>query len=76
MPNAVYDCFPDDWKFKRASNQYYLGDVINIEASVSQYNHMPLRVFVVYCVATLEPDVNAEPQYAFIQNLGQVKSLA
>ncbi|XP_076001047.1 zona pellucida sperm-binding protein 3-like [Genypterus blacodes] len=60
----------DDWKFKRASNQYFLGDVINIEASVSQYNHMPIRLFVDYCVATLEPDMNAEPKYVFIQNLG------
>ncbi|XP_029931287.1 zona pellucida sperm-binding protein 3-like [Myripristis murdjan] len=60
----------DDWHSERPSNQYFLGNVINIEATVLQYNHMSLRVFVDYCVATLEPDMNTEPRYAFIQNLG------
>ncbi|XP_071783009.1 zona pellucida sperm-binding protein 3-like [Centroberyx gerrardi] len=60
----------DDWHSERPSNQYFLGNIINIEAAIMQYNHMPLRVFVDHCVATLEPDMNAEPRYSFIQNLG------
>ncbi|XP_073706277.1 zona pellucida sperm-binding protein 3-like [Garra rufa] len=60
----------DDWRFERPSNQYFLGDFINIEASVRSYNHLPLRVFVDRCVATSVPDTNALLRYAFIENNG------
>ncbi|WP_161550420.1 zona pellucida domain-containing protein, partial [Pseudomonas sp. Q1] len=56
----------DDWSFQRPSNIYYLGDTINIEASVKVYNHVPLRVFVDRCVATQVPDVTSVPRYSFI----------
>ncbi|XP_051951398.1 zona pellucida sperm-binding protein 3-like [Xyrauchen texanus] len=59
-----------DWMFERPSNQYFLGQFINIEASVKQYNHVPLRVFVDDCVATTVPDVNSIPRYSFIENHG------
>ncbi|XP_016380316.1 zona pellucida sperm-binding protein 3-like [Sinocyclocheilus rhinocerous] len=60
----------DDWSYQRPSNLYFLGDVINIEASVKVYNHVPLRVFVDSCVATQVPDVNALLRYSFIENHG------
>ncbi|XP_016430360.1 zona pellucida sperm-binding protein 3-like isoform X2 [Sinocyclocheilus rhinocerous] len=60
----------DDWSYQRPSNLYFLGDVINIEASVKVYNHVPLRVFVDRCVATQVPDVNALLRYSFIENHG------
>uniref|UniRef100_A0A9J7YPT2 Zona pellucida sperm-binding protein 3 n=2 Tax=Cyprinus carpio TaxID=7962 RepID=A0A9J7YPT2_CYPCA len=60
----------DDWSYQRPSNVYYLGDIINIEASVKVYNHVPLRVFVDSCVATQVPDVNSVPRYSFIENHG------
>uniref|UniRef100_A0A671M838 Zona pellucida sperm-binding protein 3 n=1 Tax=Sinocyclocheilus anshuiensis TaxID=1608454 RepID=A0A671M838_9TELE len=60
----------DDWSYQRPSNLYFLGDVINIEASGKVYNHVPLRVFVDRCVATQVPDVNAVPRYSFIENHG------
>ncbi|XP_030649795.1 zona pellucida sperm-binding protein 3-like [Chanos chanos] len=60
----------DDWQFERPSNQYFLGDLIHIQASVMQYMHVPLRVFVDSCVATTAPDVNSIPSYAFIENHG------
>ncbi|XP_066529887.1 zona pellucida sperm-binding protein 3-like [Hoplias malabaricus] len=60
----------DDWQFERPSNQYYLGDIINIEASVMQYNHVPLRIFVDSCVATDVPEMNASPRYSLIENYG------
>ncbi|XP_016112492.1 zona pellucida sperm-binding protein 3-like isoform X1 [Sinocyclocheilus grahami] len=60
----------DDWIFERPANQYYLGDFINIEASVRSYNHVPLRVFVDRCVATSVPDTSAIPRYSFIENHG------
>ncbi|XP_073688669.1 zona pellucida sperm-binding protein 3-like [Garra rufa] len=60
----------DDWRFERPSNQYFLGDIINFEASVRSYNHVPLRVFVDGCVATVVPDASAVPRYSFIENNG------
>uniref|UniRef100_A0A8C9TF28 Zona pellucida sperm-binding protein 3 n=1 Tax=Scleropages formosus TaxID=113540 RepID=A0A8C9TF28_SCLFO len=60
----------DNWELERASNIYFLGDVLNIEASVVVANHQPLRVFVDSCVATLEPDVTSVPRYAFVGNYG------
>ncbi|KTF91041.1 hypothetical protein cypCar_00038969 [Cyprinus carpio] len=60
----------DDWSYQRPSNVYFLGDIINIEASVNGYEHVPLRVFVDGCVATQVPDVNALPRYSFIENHG------
>nr|XP_015195402.1 PREDICTED: zona pellucida sperm-binding protein 3-like [Lepisosteus oculatus] len=60
----------DDWSSKRSSNVFYLGDVLNIEASVTQANHQPLRLFVDSCVATLVPDQTSTPSYFFIENYG------
>ncbi|XP_058605213.1 zona pellucida sperm-binding protein 3-like [Onychostoma macrolepis] len=60
----------DDWSYERPSTLYFLGDIINIEASVKVYNHVPLRVFVDHCVATQVPDVTALPRYTFIENNG------
>ncbi|XP_042267776.1 zona pellucida sperm-binding protein 3-like [Thunnus maccoyii] len=60
----------DDWLYQRPSYQYFLGDIINIEATVKQYFHVPLRVYVDNCVATLAPDMNSSPRYAFIENHG------
>ncbi|KAK0151955.1 Zona pellucida sperm-binding protein 3 [Merluccius polli] len=60
----------DDWLFDRPSYQYFLGSMINIEAIVKQYFHVPLRVYVESCTATLEPDLNSNPKYNFIENYG------
>ncbi|XP_061078079.1 proline-rich protein 36-like isoform X6 [Conger conger] len=60
----------DNWRLERASNVFFLGDLINIEAAVVLANHVPLCVFVDTCVATLVPDMNAVPRYAFIENKG------
>ncbi|RXN16812.1 zona pellucida sperm-binding 3-like isoform X1 [Labeo rohita] len=60
----------DEWMFERPSNVFFLGDVLNIQASVKQYNHVPLRIFVDNCVATAGPDVSSAPMYSFIENHG------
>ncbi|KAJ8407588.1 hypothetical protein AAFF_G00274450 [Aldrovandia affinis] len=60
----------DDWMQERVSNMFFLGDIMNIEASVVQANHVLLRVFVDTCVATLDPNMDAVPRYAFIENQG------
>ncbi|CAM4665442.1 unnamed protein product [Leuciscus chuanchicus] len=64
------EALADDWSYQRPSYTYFLGGVINIEASVKQYNHVPLRVFVDRCVATQVPDVNSLPRFSFIENHG------
>ncbi|CAL8358635.1 unnamed protein product [Lota lota] len=58
----------DDWMYDRPSYQYFLGDMINIEATVKQFMHVPLRVYVDSCIATLQP--NSRPEYKFIENFG------
>ncbi|KAI7799577.1 egg envelope protein [Triplophysa rosa] len=60
----------DDWMFERPANQYFLGQFMNLEASVKQYNHVPLLIFIDECVATAVPDVNTVPRYSFIENYG------
>ncbi|XP_071386785.1 zona pellucida sperm-binding protein 3-like [Centroberyx affinis] len=59
-----------DWLYERSSNVFYLGQPINIEASVRVGHHMGLRVFVSSCVATLSPDRDTVPRYIFIENNG------
>ncbi|KAK0139310.1 Zona pellucida sperm-binding protein 3 [Merluccius polli] len=60
----------DDWRFERPSKQYFMGEQFNIEASVSQFYHTPLRVFVDGCVATLIPNTDTVPRYSFLDNYG------
>lgn len=60
----------DDWLHERPSSQYFLGDIINIEATVKQYFHVPLRVYVDNCVASVSPDTSSGPKYYFIENHG------
>ncbi|XP_043941821.1 zona pellucida sperm-binding protein 3-like [Protopterus annectens] len=60
----------DDWSTPRASREFYLGDVLHIEASVSTDNHVPLRLFIDSCVATLQEDESSNPKYSIIDNYG------
>ncbi|KAJ8342387.1 hypothetical protein SKAU_G00323150 [Synaphobranchus kaupii] len=64
----------DDWQLERTSNVFFLGDIINIEASVIQANHVSLRVFMDTCVATLEPNMDSMPSYDFIYDQGWVSA--
>lgn len=45
--------FAENWFGDRSLNQYFLGDMIYVEAAVSQHAHVPLRVYVDSCEATL-----------------------
>ncbi|XP_070684733.1 zona pellucida sperm-binding protein 3-like [Pempheris klunzingeri] len=60
----------DDWESERTSSAYSLTDVVNMQASVVQSAHTPLRVLVDSCVATTTPDSTSEPGHAFIKNHG------
>lgn len=59
-----------DWRSERASSVYFLGDIINIEASVCLGHHVNLRVYFESCVATVIPDIKSGPRYTFIENHG------
>ncbi|NXG56395.1 ZP3 protein, partial [Hemiprocne comata] len=60
----------DDWSAERVSTVFQLGEVLHLQAGVSTENHVPLRLFVDNCVATLTPDRSSSPQYAFIDFSG------
>ncbi|XP_073346498.1 zona pellucida sperm-binding protein 3-like isoform X2 [Pagrus major] len=60
----------DDWKSERTSSKYTLRDMVNMQASVIQHMHPPLRVLVDSCIASTRPDSTSEPAYAFIKNHG------
>ncbi|XP_072235655.1 zona pellucida sperm-binding protein 3-like [Leuresthes tenuis] len=60
----------EDWQSQRPSNVYSLSDVIHMEASVLQGHHVPLRVFVDSCMATVNPDPSSQPRYPLIRNYG------
>lgn len=64
----LYGFCADDWLYERSSNVFHLGEPISIEASVRVGHHMPLRVFVSSCVATLESDMHSVPRYVFVEN--------
>ncbi|XP_029289369.1 zona pellucida sperm-binding protein 3-like [Cottoperca gobio] len=60
----------DDWSYERPSYVYFLGDIINIQAVVRQFFHVPLRIYVDSCFASLTPDHTSTPRYDFIENNG------
>ncbi|XP_009978213.1 PREDICTED: zona pellucida sperm-binding protein 3-like [Tauraco erythrolophus] len=60
----------DDWSDERVSNGFQLGESLHLQADVASGNHVPLRLFVDDCVATLRPDRNSSPQYALIDLSG------
>ncbi|XP_072420930.1 zona pellucida sperm-binding protein 3-like [Chiloscyllium punctatum] len=55
---------------ERTSTVYSLGDLIHIEASVSMSNHVPLKLYIDRCVATLSPDKDSTPRYSIIDYNG------
>ncbi|XP_072420372.1 zona pellucida sperm-binding protein 3-like [Chiloscyllium punctatum] len=59
-----------DWLTERPSTVYSLGDLIHIEASVSMANHMPLKLYIDRCVATLSPDKDPTARYRIIDYNG------
>ncbi|NXL77954.1 ZP3 protein, partial [Leptocoma aspasia] len=55
-----------DWSSERDFSAFRLGDVLNIQAEVGAHSHVPLRLFVDSCVATMGPGAGNEPRYAII----------
>ncbi|XP_048020804.1 zona pellucida sperm-binding protein 3b [Megalobrama amblycephala] len=61
----------DDWQYERGSNVYFLGDAIHLQASVTLANHLPLVLYIDWCVAT--PTSNMETsdvKYSFVDYRG------
>ncbi|XP_054024770.1 zona pellucida sperm-binding protein 3-like [Dryobates pubescens] len=56
----------DDWSSERLSPAFQLGESLHLQADVAAGSHVPLRLFVDDCVATLRPDRSSSPRYAFI----------
>ncbi|MGH0150686.1 UNVERIFIED_CONTAM: hypothetical protein FKN15_025670 [Acipenser sinensis] len=64
----LQDC--DNWRGPRVSNVIYLGDILHVEASVAVDNHVPLRLYVDSCIATLSDNKDSKPRYAIVDKLG------
>lgn len=64
--------FLDDWRTKRSSYVYHLGEVMNIQASFLMAEHPPFRLLMDSCMVTLEPNAASVPRYVFVQNHGSV----
>ncbi|XP_075868510.1 zona pellucida sperm-binding protein 3-like [Nelusetta ayraudi] len=60
----------EDWQSPRPSSTYFLSEVIQVEAAVLGGSHIPLRVFVDSCVATVSMHPESTPRYPFITNHG------
>ncbi|CAM9136407.1 unnamed protein product [Lampetra planeri] len=60
----------DDWRSPRPSGAITLSDVLHMEASVVRGHHVPLRVYVDTCVASVNPDPSSHPPVRFITNHG------
>ncbi|XP_053319890.1 zona pellucida sperm-binding protein 3-like [Spea bombifrons] len=60
----------DIWSAPRTSTVFKLGEVFHIQASVAVGNHVPMRIFVDSCVATLSPDGSSGPRYDIIGYYG------
>ncbi|XP_036592339.1 zona pellucida sperm-binding protein 3-like [Trichosurus vulpecula] len=56
----------DDWSTERTSSAFQLGDLIHIQADVYTGYHVPLRLFVDSCTATLTPDPASVPYHVVI----------
>lgn len=70
--NTLFFCLSDDWQSPRPSAQFLLGDMMKFEVSLKRFHHIPLRVTVDRCVATMLPSVDTVPRYYFLGNSGSV----
>ncbi|KAM6450874.1 zona pellucida sperm-binding protein 3-like isoform 1-T1 [Liasis olivaceus] len=55
-----------DWQAERVSAQYLLGDDLHVQADIRKGNHLPLRLFIDTCMATLTPDGDSGPHYKIL----------
>ncbi|KAK2507720.1 hypothetical protein MC885_018777 [Smutsia gigantea] len=56
----------ENWGAEKRSPTFQLGDTAHLQAEVHTGSHVPLRLFVDYCVATLTPDQNSSPYHNIV----------
>ncbi|XP_001493094.2 zona pellucida sperm-binding protein 3 [Equus przewalskii] len=56
----------EDWGAEKRSPTFQLGEIAHLQAEVHTGSHVPLRLFVDHCVATLTPDRNASPYHTIV----------
>ncbi|KAA0716550.1 Zona pellucida sperm-binding protein 3 [Triplophysa tibetana] len=65
-----FELMRDNWRSKRSSRVYHLGEIMNIQASFVAAEQAPFRLIMDSCAATLEPNSASVPRYVFVQNHG------
>ncbi|XP_068164095.1 zona pellucida sperm-binding protein 3-like [Antennarius striatus] len=60
----------DDCSSLRTSWVYQQGEAVFLEASIDATQHLPLTLYVDYCVATLTSDLHSLPSYKFVTKHG------
>ncbi|XP_032092540.1 zona pellucida sperm-binding protein 3-like [Thamnophis elegans] len=53
----------DDWMAERVSGRFLLGEPLRLQADVQAENHLPLRLWVDSCRASMSPMPASGPQY-------------
>ncbi|NIG60991.1 zona pellucida sperm-binding protein 3 [Pontoporia blainvillei] len=56
----------ENWSTEKMTPTFQLGDRAHLQAQVHTGSHVPLRVFVDHCVATLTPDWNTSPYHTIV----------
>ncbi|XP_062974789.1 zona pellucida sperm-binding protein 3-like [Elgaria multicarinata webbii] len=66
--NFALEVYDSTWSLPMSDPTYYLGDLINIQASVGKGSHVPLKIYVDECVA--RPSAESSVKYEIITNHG------
>uniref|UniRef100_A0A8D1FIW9 Zona pellucida sperm-binding protein 3 n=1 Tax=Sus scrofa TaxID=9823 RepID=A0A8D1FIW9_PIG len=56
----------ENWSAEKMTPTFQLGDRAHLQAQVHTGSHVPLRLFVDHCVATLTPDWNTSPSHTIV----------
>lgn len=59
-------CLAENWSAEKMTPTFQLGDRAHLQAQVHTGSHVPLRLFVDHCVATLTPDWNTSPSHTIV----------
>ncbi|XP_061465702.1 zona pellucida sperm-binding protein 3-like [Rhineura floridana] len=64
----VLEVYDSMWSLPLSDPTYFLGDLINIQASVKKGSHVPLKIYMDECVA--RPNAESSVKYEVITNHG------
>ncbi|XP_008072137.1 zona pellucida sperm-binding protein 3 [Carlito syrichta] len=60
----------ENWSTEKRLPTFHLGDAAHLQAEVHTGSHVPLRLFVDHCVATLTPDKSTSPYHTIVDSHG------